>query len=90
MKDPNEHIGYTFYKEVKNLAELMAYMDTHNGDMPDCEAFRELREGDEELIAGKGYIAQEPFGLTQYEWYQLPKTLRIALGLDGPNQQNIK
>jgi len=69
-------IGYTFYKGVKNHAELRKFVETE-GDMPECESFQETREGDNELIEGKGYIEEEYFDEELFK--QIPKTLKEAL-----------
>ena len=71
---------FTYWQGVANFAELMAYMDTHNGDLPDCEMFAELSEGDEELIAGTGFIEEIPTDMDDEELSQIPRTLREALG----------
>ena len=78
-----ETTAFTFYKGVANLEELMAYMENHKGNMPDSEMFAELSPGDQELIAGKGYIAEEPTDQEIID--EIPRTLRMALGLDKPS-----
>lgn len=65
--------------------ELMAWMDSHNRWIPDCEMFAELHLGDEKLTEGKGYIAEEPTDQDLID--EIPRTLREALGL-GPEDLN--
>ena len=74
-----EPTAFTFYKGVKDLDELYTYMDAHKGELPDCEMFAELSEGDLELVEGKGYIAEEPTDQEIID--EIPRTLREALGM---------
>ena len=75
----NQPTAFTFYKGVANYDELIAYVQEH-GDMPECEMFAELRDGDDELIAGQGYIAEEDTDQEIID--EIPKTLKEALGID--------
>ena len=71
-------MAFIYYKGVKNLKELIAFIENNpHGELPECELFLELSEGDFELVEGKGYIAEEP---TDDELCsQIPRTLREAL-----------
>ena len=81
-------IAYPYYKGVKNYKELIAFMDNSpHGEMPECEMFAELSEGDFELIKGKGYIAEEP---TDDELIKsVPRTLKEALGIERKEAQMV-
>ena len=68
--------GYTFYIGIRTNKELRDYIEKED-DMPECESFQELREGDEDLIKGKGYIAEEDFDDELFN--ELPKTLKEAI-----------
>jgi len=85
-EDKGRYTGYTFYRGVANYDELQAVLkDT--GELPDCESFKEWSEGDDELIKGTGYIAEETFMFSKQEWLDLPKTLRDCLDeVKGQNE----
>jgi hypothetical protein len=72
-------ICYTFWRGVKNYKELMAYLNK-NGDLPNCEMFQTLKQGDAKLIKGKGYIEKEYCDTQLHK--EIPQTLKEALGID--------
>lgn len=76
--DNNFNRGYCYYKGVANHEELRKF-NQETGDLPECEAFKYYKEGDE-LRATNGYIAIEDFA--DEVWEQIPDTLAEALNIN--------
>ena len=68
--------GYTYYKDIKDNEELRDYF-CRTGDLPDCESFQILEEGDNDKIKDTGFIAEENFD--DELWLDLPETLSECL-----------